>query len=132
MESKSHQINTAFSVFLFSTNVIVVLLQRLFEMQCKFTHFNLYYRPQRSCGKVIFSQACVKNSVHRRGACVAGGTYGRRRHAWQGDVCGRGMCGRGLAWQEKRQLQRAVCILLECSLVSSENIYITLRIRIFK
>ena len=24
----------------------------------------LYYRPQRSCGKVIFSQACVKNSVH--------------------------------------------------------------------
>ena len=26
-----------------------------------------YYRPQRSCGKVIFSQACVKNSVQREG-----------------------------------------------------------------
>ena len=25
------------------------------------------YRPQRSCGKVIFSQACVKNSVHGMG-----------------------------------------------------------------
>ena len=28
-----------------------------------------YYRPQRSCGKVMFSQACVKNSVHR-GVCI--------------------------------------------------------------
>ena len=26
---------------------------------------NNCYRPQRSWGKVIFSQACVKNSVHR-------------------------------------------------------------------
>ena len=25
----------------------------------------LYYRPQRSCGKIMFSQACVKNSVHK-------------------------------------------------------------------
>ena len=25
---------------------------------------NHYYRPQRSCGKVMFPQACVKNSVH--------------------------------------------------------------------
>ena len=29
----------------------------------------IYYRPQRSWGKVIFSEACVSNSVHR-GACV--------------------------------------------------------------
>ena len=28
-----------------------------------------YYRPQRSWGKVIFSEACVKNSVHRGGVC---------------------------------------------------------------
>ena len=28
------------------------------------------YRPQRSCGKVIFSQACVKNSVHWGGGCL--------------------------------------------------------------
>ena len=26
------------------------------------------YRPQRSWGKVIFSEACVKNSVHREGS----------------------------------------------------------------
>ena len=36
-----------------------------------------YYRPQRSCGKVIFSEACVKNSVWD-GACMAGVC------AWQG------------------------------------------------
>ena len=28
------------------------------------------YRPQRRCGKVILSQACVKNSVHRGGGSV--------------------------------------------------------------
>ena len=28
-----------------------------------------FYRPQRRWGKVIFSQACVKNSVHRGGVC---------------------------------------------------------------
>ena len=37
-----------------------------------------YYRPQRSWGKVIFSEACVKNSVHGggrawQGACMVGG-----------------------------------------------------------
>ena len=30
-----------------------------------------FYRPQRSWAKVIFSQACVKNSVHRRGVCLS-------------------------------------------------------------
>ena len=39
--------------------------------------FALNYRPQRSRGKVIFSEACVKNSVHGGGggcipACIAG------------------------------------------------------------
>ena len=29
-----------------------------------------FYRPQRSCGKVIFSQASVSHSVHRRGGCL--------------------------------------------------------------
>ena len=35
------------------------------------------YRPQRSCSKVIFSQACVKNSVHGGGGlpqCMLGYT----------------------------------------------------------
>ena len=31
-----------------------------------------FYRPQRSWGKVIFSVACVKNSVHRGGSTWAG------------------------------------------------------------
>ena len=34
------------------------------DAQSKKTLYH-YYRLQRSCGKVIFSQACVKNSVHR-------------------------------------------------------------------
>ena len=57
------------------------------------------YRPQRSCGKVIFSQTCVKNSVHEgeacvvRGACMAGGCV------WQGCVCGSGGVRQGnCAW----------------------------------
>ena len=29
------------------------------------------YRPQRSWAKVIFSQACVKNSVHGGGVCLS-------------------------------------------------------------
>ena len=39
--------------------------------------FQCFYRPQRGWGKVIFSEACVNNSVHRggvhgctRGACM--------------------------------------------------------------
>ena len=60
-----------------------------------------FYRPQRSWGKVISSEACVKNSVHR-GACIAGGACmaegacmaGDGGHMWQG-----GMHGRGHAWQ---------------------------------
>ena len=37
-----------------------------------------------SCRKVMFSQACVKNSVHEGG----GGVHGR-------GVCGGGMCSKG-------------------------------------
>ena len=45
-----------------------------------------YYRPQRSWGKVIFSEVCVKYSVHGGGhawpgACVAGDVRGGG-HAW--------------------------------------------------
>ena len=51
------------------------------------------YRPQRGLGKVIFSETCVKNSVHGGGACMAGGMHG-------GCVWVRGMCGRGgHVWQ---------------------------------
>ena len=30
-------------------------------------YYHCYYRPQHSCGKVMFSQVCVKNSVHGGG-----------------------------------------------------------------
>ena len=78
-----------------------------------------FYRSQRSWGKVIFSEACVKNSVHRvrgrawQGACVAGGMRGRG-----GCVAGGGV---RCAWQILRDTvnERAVRILLECILFSS-------------
>ena len=59
-------------------------------------HYLIFTVRNSSCGKVIFSQACVRNSirggggVHGRGACGAGGMHGRREacmargHAWQG------------------------------------------------
>ena len=80
-----------------------------------------YYRPQRSCGKVMFSEVCVKNSVlgghvwqgrawqGGRKCMVAGGggMHGRLcawwGHAWQWGVCGRG----GHAWQ--RGMHECVC-----------------------
>ena len=76
-----------------------------------------YYRPQRSWGKVIFSEACVKNSVHRGGACVAGGVRG-----------GRACMAGGHVWHPRspvppRQIlrdavnERAARILLKCILV---------------
>ena len=57
-----------------------------------------------SCGKVIFSQACVNNSVQ------GGGMHGRRAYM-AGGMCGKGVCvvgacvvgdmhGRGHEWQE--------------------------------
>ena len=70
------------------------------------------YRPQLSCGKVMFSQVSVilftaggggmcgrgvcmagghvwQRSMH--GGCMAGGIYGGE-DVWQGCVCGRGAC----------------------------------------
>ena len=74
-----------------------------------------YYHPQRSWGKVIFSQASV--------ILLIGGVCGRRR-AWQGGVRGRGACmAEGRAWYAHPLYQirpvnaQAVCILLESILV---------------
>ena len=69
---------------------------------------------KRSCGKVMFSEACVKNSVHG-GVCMVGHAWGGMRgmggvHAWW-----------GRAWQEIRPLQWTVRILLECILVRNNN-----------
>ena len=45
---------------------------------------NCFYRPQRSWGKVIFSEACVNNSVHGGGmrGCSGGCTWLLGGHAW--------------------------------------------------
>ena len=46
---------------------------------CKWRHDSdscpIYYRPQRSCGKVIFSQVSVSHSVHEGGGRVWHGGY---------------------------------------------------------
>ena len=62
-------------------------------------------------GHVWQGGMCDRRVVHGRG------------HAWQGVMHGMGhtcqgdMHGRGPRWQEKRPLQQAVRILLECILV---------------
>ena len=39
--------------------------------QCCQLQRTLNYRPQRSCGKVVFSQASVSHSVHSGGVCLS-------------------------------------------------------------
>ena len=63
------------------------------------------YRPQRSCGKVMFSQACVKNSVQRGRGCVYQHALGQLADTPPGRHPPDGHC------------QRTVRILLECILV---------------
>ena len=52
-----------------------------------------------------------QEGVHGRGISMAGGCV------WQGGCIAGGMYGRGCEWQERRPLQQAVHILLECILV---------------
>ena len=56
-----------------------------------------FYRPHRSWGKVIFSQACV--ILFTGGTCVAGGVRGRgcvaRGPAWPGACMAGGWCMAG-------------------------------------
>ena len=69
-------------------------------------YFLFYYRPQRSWGKVIFSEACVKNSVH--GGVVSQHALQVSRPTPREEVEGSGLGGapgphpggklRGLAW----------------------------------
>ena len=70
--------------------------------------------------------------VGKRGVYGEGGMYGKGGCAWQRGCMVKGVCGKGGAcvarggmhgelghvWQERRPLQRTVCILLECILVA--------------
>ena len=105
----------------FSNPLFIVLVRRLRLIGV----FNIYhYRPQRSCGKVMFSQASVILFTEGRAWQVV---YMAGRHMWRGGAMhGRGgMGGRGCAWQgwhawqERWPLQRTARILLECILVVS-------------
>ena len=55
----------------------------------------LFYRPQRSLGKVIFSQASV---ILLTGGCMAGGACMAGGHVWRGACVAGGMHGGGHAW----------------------------------
>ena len=68
-------------------NLTNQILQKILSFERK--HI---YRPQRSWGKVIFSKACVNNSVHG-GACVVArggmcGCTGGGAWFYLGDMCG--------------------------------------------
>ena len=63
--------------------------------------------------------ACVAGAC-MVGVCMAGGVHGGGMHG--GGVRGSGGEG-GRAWQDRRPLQWAVRILLECILVLAKNLY---------
>ena len=100
----------------------------------------MYYRPQRSCGKVMFLHLSVSHSVHRGGVCLSAcwdtppGRYTPlgRYTPWQVHPPGRYTpLGRYTPWQlhpwadtppgqvhpPRQSPQRTVRILLECFLV---------------
>ena len=65
----------------------------------------------------------AKGGIHSEGVVHGEGGMCGEGGLSEGGVCGRGhvwQWGRGgHAWQERRPLQRTVCILLECILVNS-------------
>ena len=79
----------------------------------EFYTFVQFITIRNSCGKVMFSQACVNNSVHRG-------------VVWRGG----GICVTGVrARQERWPLQRTVRILLECILVNA-FIFESIKVRV--
>ena len=48
----------------------------LYFVETEHIDHEINYRPQRSCGKVMFSQACVKNSLHSGGSSILACTTG--------------------------------------------------------
>ena len=81
----------------------------------------LYLPPANEVwGKVIFSEACVKNSVQKRGGlpqCMLGYHTPQTRHPPLGADAPHQTPPRSACW-EIWSTRRAVYILLECNLVS--------------
>ena len=123
---------TARQILLFSVHKLKIFLVHIISL--------VYYRPQRSCGKVKFLQVCVKNSVRGVGcvggcipACIGADTplpsacwYTPSGHTHRGQTpscpmhVGIHPLGRHLpppGHTPPPPLQRTVCILLECILV---------------
>ena len=93
-----------------------------------------HYCLQQSCGKVMFSLVCVKNSVHRghawQGTSMAGGMHSRGHawsrgacmagcicsggHAWWGTCVAKDVCGRGHVWQWGQCLTGGIHCRGEC------------------
>ena len=70
------------------------------ETYRKFIRWTAVTARNSSCGKVMFSQACVKNSVHRGGGMRGRGVHGRGSYMVGGMRC------RGRAWQGERTCMR--------------------------
>ena len=93
------------------------------------------------CGGGMHGRGGMHAGGHAwRGVWVVGTMCGRG-HVWWGScmaggMCGRGVCmaggvhGRGHVWQEKRPLQWAVCVLLECIFVLAMNFLSTMEIQL--
>ena len=85
------------------------------------------YRPQQSCGKVIFSEAYVKDSVHRG---VSASVHARiHTHPWAPPPPSRHLPLGRHPPPSRRLLLRTVRILLECILVHKKNfLFITMTV----
>ena len=82
-------------------------------------HDDSYYRPQRSCGKVIFLHQSVNHSIHRRGVWQPPG----QTPPWADNPPPRADTPplHSACWDTVKK--RAVRILLECILVIDLNLH---------
>ena len=90
----------------------VVKSHLLFECHLSFSVIASNYRPQRSWGKVIFSEECVKNSVHRLVSGQPPSPGSRHPLPQEADTPPQEQCMLGDTGNKQ-----VVCILLGCILV---------------
>ena len=106
--------NSYHAVKLLCTCMILVPGLSLVSKRCKPTLAYIFTAHNEiACRGHAWQGVCMAGEGKHasRGDCMVG-------DAWQGHVWQGAMHGRGCARQEKQQLQWAVCILLECILVT--------------